>query len=313
MDVEIDDLRFERDGRVVLDVPSLHLRENRVTVMLGPNGAGKTTLLRLIAALEVPTRGHILAGGMRVRPNARMRQNVAYVFQEEVFLRQSVRANLELGLLLRRIDAAERRTRIEDAARLLGIAHLLDRRADRLSGGEARRASLARALCLRAPLVLLDEPLSGLDPASYSGLLDELHKLLHAFQSTTLMVTHDPQEAVRVGEDIVILIDGRVRAAGDKKDVVMNPAEPEVAQVLGYSILNGNGRRLAVPPRSLRLGAGRFEFQMVVEELLDLVDRREIVGMVGNVRVHVVDSPASPAPERGEQVTIHADRVCDLS
>ena len=203
--------------------------------------------------------------------------------------------------------------RVDDAATLLGIAHLLDRRADRLSGGEGRRVSLARALCLRAPLVLLDEPLEGLDERTYSRLLDELPQLLGAFDATTLLVTHNRHEALRLAQDLVVLVDGRVRAAGDKSAVMMNPALIEVAEVLGYSVLISNGRRVAVPPDALRLGPGPLEFSMIVEDLFDLVGQREIVGRVGEVRVHVAIPATGETPQRGDHALIHTDRYCDLA
>ncbi len=312
MDVQIEGLRFMRDDRVVLDIPSLRLCGDRTTAILGPNGAGKTTLLRLIAALERPSEGRILAGETLVRPDIRTRQNVAYVFQELVFLRQSVRENLELGLRLRGLSKEERKKRIDDAAHLLGIAHLLDRRADHLSGGEGRRASLARALCLRAPLVLLDEPLAGLDPATYARLLDELPQVLGAFGATTVLVTHDRHEALRLGQDLVVLVDGRVHAAGPKREVVLNPAGAAVADILGYAVLIANGRRVAVRPGDLKLGPGPVEFSMVVEELLDLVDHLEIAGRVGTVRVRVAAPATAELPQRGDCLVVHADRPCDI-
>jgi tungstate transport system ATP-binding protein len=309
MDVQIEGLRLERDDRVVLDIASLRLRGDRTTAILGPNGAGKTTLLRLIAALERPSTGRILAGGTPVRPDLRTRRNVAYVFQEHVFLRQSVRENLELGLRLRGVPRALRRERIDEAAHLLGIAHLLERRADRLSGGEGRRASLARALCLRAPLVLLDEPLAGLDPPTYARLLDELPQLLKAFGPTTVLVTHDRHEALRLGQDLVVLVDGRVHAAGGKCDVVLNPAGTEVAEILGYSVLVVEERRVAVRTGALELGPGPVEFWMIAEELVDLVDHREIVGRIGSVRVHVAAPAKAEMPQPGDRVLVHADRA----
>lgn len=310
MDVVIDGVRFERDDRVVLDIPSLLLRGDRTTAILGPNGAGKTTLLRLIAALERPGAGRILADGTRVR----LGQNVAYVFQEHVFLRQSVRENLELGLRLRGVHTSERTARIDEAAHLLEISHLLDRRADRLSGGEGRRASLARALCLRAPLVLLDEPLAGLDPPTYARLLDELPRLLDAFGATTILVTHDRQEALRLGQDLVVLVDGRVHAAGGKRDVVLSPTGKTAAEILGYTVLDtAEGRRVAVRTGALKPGPGPVEFRMIVEGLLDLVDHREIAGRIGDVRVHVIAPPDADVPERGARVLVHAERGCDIS
>jgi ABC-type sugar transport system ATPase subunit len=307
MDLQLDDVRVERDGRLVLEIPALHVRGGRTTAVLGPNGSGKTTLLRVLSGLERPRTGRVGFGGSGQRPQ------VAYVFQEEVFLRQSVRDNLELGLRLRGVGKAQRRGRVEEAAGLLGVAHLLDRRADRLSGGEGRRVGLARALCLRAPLVLLDEPLEGLDERTHSRLLDELPRLLAAFDATTLLVTHDRREALRLAQDLVVLVDGRVHAAGDKREVVTRPRAREVAEVLGYTVLGLDGRWVAVPPGALTPGPGRVEFSMVVEHVVDLVDSREMVGHIGEVRVHVGLPHAGDAPTLGGRVLVHAERSCDLA
>ena len=308
MDIEFEDIRVERDGRLVLDIPALRLRGERATAVLGPNGSGKTTLLRLIAGLERPRSGHVRAGGTRIPPPP----HVAFVFQEQVFLRQSVRDNLDLGLRLRGIAAAERRSRVDHAAALMGVAHLLERPADRLSGGEGRRVSLARALCLRAPLVLLDEPLEGLDEASYSRLLDELPQVLAAFAATTVLVTHSRHEALRLAEDLVVLVDGRVHAAGDKRDVATNPRSAPVAEVLGYTILHAAGRSIAVPPGGFRCGPGAPQFTFVVESVVDMVERREVVGHIDDVRVRLALSPDDRAPQPGDCLTVHPERLCVL-
>ena len=308
MDVELEAVRAARDGRLVLDVPFLRIRAGRTTAILGPNGSGKTTLLRLVAGLDRPAAGSVRIGG--TSPIAA--REVAYVFQERVFLRQSVRENLELGLRLRGVARDERRVRVAEAATLLGIAHLLDRGADRLSGGEGRRVSLARALCLRAPLVLLDEPLEGLDERTYSRLLDELPQLLAAFDATTLLVTHSPHEALRLADDLVVLVDGRVHASGDKRAVAANPRVREVAEVLGYSVLPLDGRIVAVPPGALTPGPGAAEFWVAVDGIVDLVHGREMLGRVGDIRV-VVPLPAGwPAAAPGERVCVHANRTWEL-
>ncbi len=311
MDVELDGVRVERDGRSILDVPTLRIRHAKTTAVLGPNGSGKTTMLRLIAGLERPRSGEVRVSGTRLAPRAR--PEVAFVFQEQVFLRQSVRANLELGLRLRGVDAAQRRARVADAAALMGIGHLLDRQADRLSGGEGRRVSLARALCLRAPLVLLDEPLEGLDERTYSRLLDELPQVLAAFDATTLLVTHSCHEALRLAEDLVVLVDGRVEAAGGKHDVAANPRSPAVADVLGYTVLHAGTQTIAVPPGALRCGSGEMPFTLVVQVVVDMVERREIIGHVGDVRVRLALSMDEATPRTGDRLVVHAERFCVLS
>ena len=311
MDIAVEDVRLLRHGRVVLDIPSLTIRGGRTTAILGPNGAGKTSLLRAIAGLDAPSTGRILAGAAPIR-GGRGRPRVALLFQEDVFLRQPLRDNLELGLRMQRLPRAERRARLEDAADLLGIAHLLNRRADRLSGGEARRAGLARALCLRAPLVLLDEPLSGLDPPTSRRLLDDLPRVLEAFRATTVLVTHERDEALRLGHDLVVLVDGRVHAAGDAHEIVAHPRRASVAEVLGYTVITVDGHQVAIPPNGLALGPGAREWSMLVDDVRDLVDYRDVSGSIGGVRVHIAAPSGAPVVRPGERHVVHADRVCAI-
>ena len=303
MEARLEGVAFARGGRPVLDVDGLRFAPGRVTALLGPNGSGKTTLLRLLAGLERPGRGRVLVGG---RPPSAARAAVAYAFQEAVFLSGSLRANLDLALRLRGLPAADRRARLEEAAAACGVGHLLDRPAARLSGGEAQRANLARALSLRAPLTLLDEPLAGFDEAGRARLLAELPGLLRRFAATVALVTHDREEALRLADDVVVLREGRVRAAGERRAVFAAPPDPETAAFLGYALVPADGGLAAIAPGALRPGAGDFTLSFRVEEVVDLVAGVEAAGRVGGARVAAVFPPDAPAPARGERVVVGA-------
>jgi ABC-type sugar transport system ATPase subunit len=312
MAVEITGLRFERQGRTVLDIAALRLAAGSTTAILGPNGAGKTTLLRLIAGLERPQHGRIVRSERTFAGGGRARPDVAVVFQEQVFLRQSVRRNLELGLRLRGISGNERAARIDEAARLLGVTALLDRDAGRLSVGEARRVGIARAICLQAPLVLLDEPLAGLDAVSHARLLEDLPRLLRRMAATTVLVTHSCEEALRLGTDLVVLIDGHVRASGHKRDVAGRPADADVAAALGYTVVTTGDRRVAVPPGGFAVGPGALQFPLVVDEVLELADQVEIVGQLAGVRIRVAAPIGAASLSADEPLLVHARRAFEL-
>jgi ABC-type sulfate/molybdate transport systems ATPase subunit len=303
MDIEIQDLCYRHDGRDVVSIPSLQIQSGRRTAVLGPNGAGKTTLLRLIAGLTHPDRGRVLVGGNVA--NAR-RQRVSYAFQQDVFLCRSLLENLTLALTMRGVSRSDARGQAKAALRRLGIDGLADRRADRISGGEARRASLARALCLGAPVLLLDEPMAGLDGVTYARLLDELPPLLAASKATTLVVTHDREEAFRLCDDLVILVNGQVLANGPKRGVADNPRYRSVAEVLGYTILSLDDRTLAVPPGALQVGSDSQAFMASVDTVADLVHEWDVAATVGAVRVHVRIPRTEVPPHRGDRISLRA-------
>jgi ABC-type sugar transport system ATPase subunit len=284
VNVAIEGVVFQRGARTVVDIPGLELGEGRTTALIGPNGAGKSTVLRLIAGLERPLAGRVSVGGL---PGGADPARVAYAFQAAAFVSGSVRKNMDLALRLRRLPGDVRAHRIAEAADACGITPLLDRPARRLSGGEAQRANLARALALRAPVTLLDEPLSGLDAPGRRQLLHDLPALLRRFATTTIVVTHDRDEALRLADDLVVLIDGRVRAAGPRAMVFGAPPDAETAAFLGYTLIPGDAGLVAVSPRALRPGRGDFSFEMEVEEVLDYGVRQEAWGTIAGVRVSV--------------------------
>lgn len=308
MEVAFEGVRFSRGGRVILDLPSLRFAPGQATALVGPNGCGKTTLLRLIAALERPGAGIVRIGDRRATPAA-VRERVAFAFQQPVFVGGSVAANIDLALRLRKLPAGERADRIRAVSEACGIAHLLDRPAHRLSGGERQRANLARALALRAPVTLLDEPLSGLDAPARRQLLHDLPAILRGHASTTIVVTHDRDEALRLAERLVVLIDGRVAAAGTRAEVFGAPPAAEAAAFLGYTLVPAEGGLVAVAPRALRPGPGDWTFDFVVTEVLDFGSRCELWGSIAGVRASVGWPAGGPPPAPVIQVSAPAASV----
>lgn len=203
------------DGRFELDV-SLGIARGAFVAVAGPSGAGKTTLMRLVAGLERPAEGHLRVGGdtwcdTRARFELpTRRRSIGFVFQDyALFPNMSVRGNVEYAAG-RRHD----RTWIDRLMRISGLQRLADRRPDTLSGGQRQRLALIRALARKPAILLLDEPLSALDPALRRELQDELLRLHAASGTTTLMVTHDPAEMLRMSERVVRLEAGRVAFDG---------------------------------------------------------------------------------------------------
>jgi ABC-type sugar transport system ATPase subunit len=306
MHVSVEGLRFARGGRLVLDIPSLQFVEGSTTAVFGPNGSGKTTLLRLIGGLERPTAGLVRIGNLPVNGDSASRQQVAFAFQEAVFVRGSVRRNLDLALKLRDVPAAQRTWRLTEAARECGLELLLDRPARQLSVGEAQRANLARALSLRAPVTLLDEPLSGIDRLTRVQLLDDLPRMLGTFAATTILVTHDREEAFRLADHLVVLVDGRVHAAGPKADVYARPPDQATAELLGYTVVSQDDRILGVPPGAWAIGGRGESFALAVERVVNMGNHLHVVGRVGRVRVDVRLRRGDAVPGRGEWVTVTA-------
>jgi ABC-type sugar transport system ATPase subunit len=307
--IAFEDVVVNRDGRTILDVPRLEIAAGSATVLFGPNGAGKTTMLRLIAGLEAPDTGVVRLDGAPARAGGR----IAFGFQEAVFLRGSVRTNLALGLRLRGLPPGACAERVEAAARDCGIHHLLDQDARTLSSGEAQRANLARTLALRAPLTLLDEPLAGFDRVGRARFLDELATLLRALAGTVVLVTHDREEAFRLADRTVVVLAGRVRAAGPLQVVLERPPDAETAELLGYTVVvDDDGATLGIPPGALRLGPGARSFRFVVERVATVgLNERAVGHMVTRAGRMPVELPLPAGIDRvrvGQTVQVAAER-----
>jgi multiple sugar transport system ATP-binding protein len=206
---------------------NLVTRDGEFLVFLGPSGSGKSTLLRMIAGLEDPTRGDVLIGGRVVTDLPPRARGIAMVFQSyALYPHLSVEKR------------GKRRERIDWAAGLLGIKHLLARKPRELSGGERQRVALARALVREPTVFLLDEPLSNLDAKLRASARDELAQFHKRVGTTTIYVTHDQVEAMAMGERIVVLHRGIVRQIGTPREVYDQPADTFVATFLGSPPMN---------------------------------------------------------------------------
>jgi tungstate transport system ATP-binding protein len=229
--VRVAGLVVRRGGRVVLDVPELALQRGEIVALVGPNGAGKSTLVAALALLERPASGTIVLNGTTIdwrRGMLEARRRLAIVFQEALLFDTTVFENVATGLKLRGVPGPERRPRVERWLGRLGIAHLAHRQARTLSGGEAQRTSLARALVLEPELLLLDEPFAALDAPTREALADDLLPLLRETATTTVMVTHDRDEAVEIGDRLAVLIDGRLAQVDRPERVLAEPASEAV-------------------------------------------------------------------------------------
>lgn len=221
-------------GQFSLRGLDLRVEQGEYFVVLGPTGAGKTVLLECIAGLWRLDQGEVWLEGRNVTDLDPELRNVGYVPQDYVlFPHMSLQDNIEFSLSIKRVPAPERARRAEELAEMLGIRHLLHRRPRTLSGGEAQRGAMARALAPEPTLLLLDEPLSALDENTRGELSVELDRIAHRFGTTVIHVCHNFDEALELGDKIAIMRDGRIVQVGTPAEVFRKPVSEFVAHFVG--------------------------------------------------------------------------------
>lgn len=234
MTVSAKGLRVVYRDRTVVDVPEVTLPAGETYVLLGASGAGKSTLLRALGLLERPTAGEVYYDGKRASGESlSARRRIAAVFQKPYLLRGTVADNVAYGLRMRGVRRSDRVRRVAEALERVELGGWEKRSALTLSGGEAQRVALARALVLRPSVLLLDEPLSYLDPLLRRELSAQFAQILASERVTTLYVTHDKDEAAAVADRIGVMRDGRIVEEGDRQAVLVLPRDPWVATFVG--------------------------------------------------------------------------------
>jgi len=215
-------LKLERSGKLILDIDRLSLASGETLALLGPNGAGKSTLLQVLALLIQPDTGAIELDGEPISNGNRLTamRRMALVFQEALLLDTTVQQNIEIPLRIRGVSRHDAQIRSVEWMHRLGISPLARKQAKKLSGGEAQRASIARALALQPQLLLMDEPFSALDYPTRKGLLIELSRILPETGITTLFVTHDFSEIPFLTRRVAVLFEGRIIREGDIEEIL---------------------------------------------------------------------------------------------
>src|SRR5207344_2422846 len=244
--------RWKRMGQVVLkginkffdsvhavkDV-NLQIRDKEFVVFVGPSGCGKTTTLRMIAGLEAISSGDISIDGNVVNELAPMDRDIAMVFQNyALYPHMSVHDNMAFGLKMRKFEKPEIDKRVRDAADILGIGELLERKPRQLSGGQRQRVALGRAIVRHPRVFLFDEPLSNLDAKLRVQMRVELKKLHSRLNTTAIYVTHDQVEAMTLGDRVVVMRGGLVQQVGEPLELYNTPVNRFVAGFIGSPAMN---------------------------------------------------------------------------
>ena len=243
---------------------NLGIENKEFMVLVGPSGCGKSTTLRMIAGLEEISSGDVFIGDKRVNEVPAKDRDIAMVFQNyALYPHMTVEENMSFGLRLRRIPKHEIGQRVNEAAEILGIKRLLNRKPRELSGGERQRVAVGRAIVRKPMVFLFDEPLSNLDAKMRVQMRTEIHKLHIRLQTTIIYVTHDQIEAMTMGDRIAVMKDGVIAQLGDPIDVYDHPKNKFVAGFIGSPPMNFMQGKIIKKEGKLYFDEGKIQIKLV--------------------------------------------------
>ena len=272
----------------------LEIKDKEFLILVGPSGCGKTTTLRMIAGLEEISEGELFIGDKLVNDVAPKDRDIAMVFQNyALYPHMTVFDNMAFGLKLRKTPKEEIKRRVEEAARILDITHLLDRKPKALSGGQKQRVALGRAIVRKPMVFLLDEPLSNLDAKLRATMRTELTKIHQRIGTTFIYVTHDQTEAMTMGSRIVVMKDGYIQQVESPQMLYEKPVNMFVAGFIGSPQMNFAVARVEKEGNDVRLRMGRWtvtlpEKKAKVLEEYGYIEKEVVLGVRPE---HVHDEP----------------------
>jgi sn-glycerol 3-phosphate transport system ATP-binding protein len=297
---------------------SAEVADREFVVIVGPSGCGKSTLLRMVAGLEEITQGEIWIGDRVVNELEPAERDIAMVFQNyALYPHMSVFDNMAYGLKIKKMPKAEIKTRVDKAAAILELGHLLERKPRQLSGGQRQRVAMGRAIVRQPQVFLFDEPLSNLDAKLRAQTRIEIQKLHRELGITSLFVTHDQVEAMTLAQRMLVMNAGAMEQFGTPEEVYHRPASTFVASFIGSPPMNllknapggRAGTVLGIRPEHLHVGNEGWDVRVETVELLGA--ERLIYARIGDEQliVRVEEGGISPAPDTMIKVLPSAERL----
>jgi sulfate transport system ATP-binding protein len=302
---------------VALDDVSTTVATGSLTALLGPSGSGKSTLLRVIAGLETPDAGRVVIGGRDVTGRPPQERGIGFVFQHyAAFKHMTVADNIAFGLLIRKRPRAEIRARVEQLLALVQLEGLAGRYPSQLSGGQRQRMGLARALAVEPEVLLLDEPFGALDARVRNDLRAWLRRLHDETRTTTIIVTHDQEEAMEVADEVVLMARGRVEQVGSPRDLYEAPANEFVLTFVG-PVSRVDGAWVRPHDVEILLATDGADAEAMVERVVHLGFEVRVELTAADGERLTVQLTRDEAEElelaRGDVVWLHARRVAEVA